>query len=65
MNASEHRKENTDFVEKPQFLNFKIKKMPFKINEFLERLLIVAFSITSTQLEKTGSTGNVFIPPEI
>ena len=39
--------------------------MPFKLFEFLERFMNGAFLITLTQLEKTGSTGEVFIPLEI
>ena len=39
--------------------------MPFKLFEFLEQILIGAFLITLIQLEKTGSTGKVFIPLEI
>ena len=36
--------------------------MPFKLFELLARFLIGAFLITLTRLEKTGSTGKVFIP---
>ena len=36
--------------------------MPFQLFEFLEQFMIGAFLITLTQLEKTGSTGKVFIP---
>ena len=32
--------------------------------DFLERFMIAAFLITVTQLEKTGSTGKIFIPLE-
>ena len=39
--------------------------MPFKLFQFLEQLMIGAFLITLTQLEKTGSIGKVFIPLEI
>ena len=39
--------------------------MLFKLFEFQERFTIGAFLITLTQLEKTGSTGKVFIPLEI
>ena len=39
--------------------------MPFQLFEFLERFMIGAFLITLTQLEKTGSTSKVYIPPEI
>ena len=37
--------------------------MPFKLFKFLEQIMIVL--ITLTQLEKTRSTGKVFIPMEI
>ena len=36
-----------------------------KLFEFLERLMIGAFLIPVTQLQKTGSTRTVFIPLEI
>ena len=39
--------------------------MPFRLFEFLERFTIAAFLIKLIQLEKTGSTGEVFIPLEI
>ena len=39
--------------------------MSFKLFEFLEGFMIGAFLITLTQLEKTGSTLEVFIPLEI
>ena len=39
--------------------------MPLKLFEFLKRFMIGAFLITLTQLDKTGSTGKVFIPLEI
>ena len=39
--------------------------MPFKLFECLEQFMTRAFLITLTQLEKTGSTGKVFIPLEI
>ena len=64
MNASKHKK-NTDIVEKISTFEFQRKKKPFKLFEFLERLMIGAFLITVTQLRKTGSTGKVFIPLEI
>ena len=38
--------------------------MTFKLFKSLERFMIGAFLITLTQLEKTGSTGKVFIPLE-
>ena len=38
--------------------------MPFKLFDFLEQFIVGAFLITITQLEKTGSTGEVFIPLE-
>ena len=64
MNASKHKKTLT-LLKKCQLSKFKEKKIPFKLFEFLERLMIGAFSITVTQLRKTGSTGKVFIPMEI
>ena len=39
--------------------------MPFKFFEFLERFMTVAFLITLTQLEKTGSTGRVLFRSKI
>ena len=60
MNASKHKK-NTEFLEKSQLSNFK-EIDAFKLFEFLEQIMIGAFLITGTQLEKTGSIGKVFIP---
>ena len=39
--------------------------MSFKLFEFLDRFMIGIFFKTLTQLEKTGSTGEIFIPLEI
>ena len=36
--------------------------MPFRLLEILEQYMIGAFLITCTQLEKTGSIVEVFIP---
>ena len=52
-------------LKKSQLSNFKKKKMPFQLFESLERFMIGADLITLTQLEKTGSTGEVFTPLEI
>ena len=38
--------------------------MSLNLFEFLERFMTSAVLITLTQLEKTGSTGKVFIPLE-
>ena len=65
MNASKHKR-NTDFVEKISSFELQRKKwMPFKLFEFLEQLMIGACLIALTKLDKTGSTGKVFIPLEI
>ena len=63
MNPSKHKK-NIDFVEKTSTFEFQIKKMPFKHFQYLQRIMIGAFLITWTQLEKTGSIGKVSIQLE-
>ena len=39
--------------------------MPFKLFEFLEQFMIGTFLLTLTKLEKTRSSGKIFIPLEI
>ena len=58
-------KKTTHFLRKTSSFKYqRIKYMPLKLHNFHDQFIIGAFSIKSTQSEKTGSIGKIYMSLE-